>query len=82
MYGPHTTVYNRFNRWSKAGIWQRMLDPLVEFDRLDSHAVDSTSSKAHRCAAGGKGGSRRRQSGAVAADGRPKSTPLSMTLDA
>src|SRR5262249_23581216 len=19
MYGPHTTIYNRFNRWSKAG---------------------------------------------------------------
>ncbi len=20
-YGPPTTIYNRFNRWSKAGIW-------------------------------------------------------------
>ena len=20
-YGPHITVYNQFNRWSKAGIW-------------------------------------------------------------
>ena len=26
VYGPHTTVYNRFNRWSKAGIWQAMCD--------------------------------------------------------
>jgi transposase len=24
--GPHTTVYNRFNRWSVAGIWQKMLE--------------------------------------------------------
>jgi transposase len=23
VYGPHTTIYNRFNRWSKDGIWQR-----------------------------------------------------------
>jgi transposase len=21
-YGPHKTIYNRFNRWSAQGIWQ------------------------------------------------------------
>jgi len=21
-YGPHTTIYNRYNRWSKRRIWQ------------------------------------------------------------
>ena len=21
VYGPYTTVYNRFNRWSRQGIW-------------------------------------------------------------
>jgi transposase len=26
VYGPHTTIYNRFNRWSKAGIWLAMLN--------------------------------------------------------
>ena len=24
-YGPRTTVYNRFNRWRKAGVWERLL---------------------------------------------------------
>src|SRR5687767_6172488 len=24
-YGPHTTVYNRFNRWSRRGFWRAML---------------------------------------------------------
>jgi transposase len=24
--GPHTTIYNRFNRWSKAGIWSGTLE--------------------------------------------------------
>src|SRR5215831_18391383 len=23
-YGPHKTIYNRFNRWSTRGIWQRI----------------------------------------------------------
>ena len=34
VYGPHTTIYNRFNRWSKAGIWQTMLAALVGFISL------------------------------------------------
>ncbi len=24
-YGPHTTCVNRFNRWRKAGVWDRLL---------------------------------------------------------
>jgi transposase len=24
-YGPHTTCVNRFNRWRKAGVWDRIL---------------------------------------------------------
>lgn len=23
-YGPHTTIYNRYNRWSQRGVWQRL----------------------------------------------------------
>ena len=54
VYGPHTTIYNRFNRWSKAGIWQTMLTVLVDPASTGSQSIDSTTSKAHRCAAGGK----------------------------
>ncbi|WP_442868372.1 transposase [Bradyrhizobium sp. CCBAU 11445] len=25
-YGPYTTAYNRFNRWRKAGIWDRLMN--------------------------------------------------------
>src|SRR6187401_2954470 len=25
-YGPYTTAYNRFNRWSRRGIWKRIFD--------------------------------------------------------
>lgn len=24
--GPRTTLYNRFSRWRKAGVWDRLLD--------------------------------------------------------
>ena len=23
-YGPHTTVYNRFSRWARRGIWENL----------------------------------------------------------
>ena len=25
-YGPYTTIYNRFNRWSRQGIWFEMFE--------------------------------------------------------
>jgi transposase len=28
-YGPPTTVYNRFTRWSARGIWQRMFERMA-----------------------------------------------------
>lgn len=55
-YGPYTTIYNRFNRWSQAGIWQSLWDRLIQLDAAKVQSIDSTSSKAHRCAAGGEGG--------------------------
>jgi transposase len=55
-YGPSTTVYNRFHRWSARGIWRRLFEALVETTDRDIHMIDSTTSKAHRSAAGGKGG--------------------------
>ena len=72
-YGPYTTIYNRWNRWSRRGVWRRLFEALREAAPEDVHAIDSTSAKAHRSAAGGKGGPRRRRSAAPAAGGRPRS---------
>jgi transposase len=57
-YGPHTTVYNRYNRWSQKGIWQYMFAELtaVLARTPEEISIDSTHVKAHRFAAGGKGG--------------------------
>jgi transposase len=52
-YGPYTTVYNRFNRWSRRQIWQRIYRTLVDEGRIGGTvALDSTHVKAHRSAAG------------------------------
>jgi transposase len=71
-YGPSTTVYNRFNRWSRRGFWLKLLDALVDAGAVTrSTAIDSTYIKAQRSAFGGKGGRGRRRSAARAA-GRPR----------
>jgi transposase len=75
VYGPSTTVYNRYRRWSIKGIWLKMFEALVEFDAGTFQAIDSTSAKAHRCAAGGKGGPKPRPSAVPAVAAPPKSTP-------
>ena len=74
-YGPATTVYNRFNRWSARGFWLKLLDALVDAGAVTrSTAIDSTYVKAQRSAFGGKGGLGRRRSGARAAARPPRST--------
>ena len=45
-YAPAKTVYNRFARWSRDGVWQRMADASVRLDAVDVQSVDSTSVKA------------------------------------
>jgi transposase len=74
VFGPSTTVYNRFNRWARRGLWQKMFNALVGLDASDIQLVDSTTSKAHRSAAGGKGGRLFKPSGARVAGARPRYT--------
>ena len=60
-YGPPTTIYNRFVRWARRGVWENLFRDLARNGRsTDTQMIDSTHVKAHRSAAGGKGGSKSR----------------------
>jgi transposase len=55
-YGPATTVYNRYHRWAKRGIWAGIFRDLTSI--VGTHyenSIDSTIVKAHRSASGKKG---------------------------
>ena len=74
VYGPYTTIYNRFNRWAKRGRWCAIFEALAKPGKdAVALSLDSTSIKAHRCASGGKGGSTIKQSAAREAAARQKS---------
>lgn len=71
------TVYNRFNRWSRKGIWQSIYAALTGDRRTHRQLLaDSTHIKAHRSAAGAeKGGSNVRRLVAPAVVERLRSMP-------
>src|SRR5215213_4299666 len=76
-YGPWQTVYTRFRRWTRAGVWdqllaavQRQADAAGALD-WELHFVDGTVIRAHQHAAGAKGGTRRRRRSAAARAGCP-----------
>ena len=52
-FGKHNTVFQRFNRWSKTGVWQRVFEALQDPD-LEWLMLDSTVVRAHQHAAGQK----------------------------
>jgi transposase len=56
-YGASTAVYNRWNRWSRRGVWARILMALTEQGWIAETAqIDSIYIKANRCAGGAKVG--------------------------
>lgn len=51
-YGPHKTLYNRFVRWSRLGVFDRIFVALAgAAGEPDVIMIDSTHLKAHRTAA-------------------------------
>ena len=61
-YGRWSTVYSRFRRWTASGVWQRVLEALQsDADARGDldwsvHYIDATVVRAHRSAAGARGG--------------------------
>ncbi len=75
IYGPYTTVYNRFNRWSRQGVWSRVFYALTGKSDIVSGAIDATYIKVHRSAGGAKGGLSITPSELPEGDEQPKSMP-------
>ncbi len=51
-YGSHKTIYNRFIRWSRLGVFNRIFAELAaKGGKPDQLMIDATHLKAHRTAA-------------------------------
>jgi len=75
-YGPSTTCYNRFVRWRKAGVWDRLLAAVSAEYNGELVMIDSTCMRVHQHGATGKKG----EAAIVAWDVPGVASPASSTL--
>ena len=75
-FGRWHTIYTRMNRWSKAGVLDKVFEKLqaeqIVRIRIEAFALDSTSIKVHPDGTGALKKTARRPSARAAADGTPR----------
>jgi transposase len=52
QFGRWHSVYMRFSRWSKPGVWERLMAALSDEPDLEELLIDATIVRAHQQAAG------------------------------
>src|SRR5574337_1410236 len=80
-FGPCNSVYQRFARWSRQGVWHQLFAKLAEDADFEEMFIDSTIVRAHQHAAGAPKKRATRRWGDRGADGAPRSTPWSRGWD-
>ena len=75
-FGSWSSVYRQFRRWTLSGLWDLLLEALNDTEAVSDslQMIDSTIIRAHRCAAGARGGLRKRVLDARKVASRPKYT--------
>ena len=76
-FGESNSVFQRFNRWAKKGVWQRVFDALQDPD-LEWVMLDATIIRAHVHAAGARKKVALRNSADRVADSERRFMPLAM----
>ena len=67
-FGNWNSVFRRFRRWAKRGVFERLFKEIRGEPDFEYALIDGTIVQAHQKASGAKGGLRLRPSGAHAAD--------------
>src|SRR3712207_5636569 len=76
-FGNWNSVFQRFRRWVRAGVFERLFERVSDEPDFEYALIDGTIVSAHQKASGAKGGLRIRPSAARAAGWPPRSSPWS-----
>ena len=60
-FGKWNSVFQRYNRWSEKGVWERIFEALADDPDFEFVMMDATIVRAHQHSAGAKGGVKRRK---------------------
>lgn len=77
--GNWNSTWRRFDRWSRAGVWERLFEALADDPDFEYVIIDATIVRAHQHAAGQKGGA---QAQALGRSRGGLSTKLHIAVDA
>ena len=66
-FGPWNSVFQRFRRWARAGVFERLFATLSDDADFEYVIIDGTIVRVHQHATGARGGLRLRRSAARAA---------------
>jgi len=74
-YGSWNSVYSRFYRWCKRGIWEKIFLELSKDQDHEEYMIDGSQALVHQPGAGGKGGPKNKESAVPGEEIPPKSMP-------
>jgi putative transposase len=60
-FGNWNSVFQRYNRWSKKGVWESLFKALADDPDFEYVMMDATIVRAHQHSAGAKGGLQKRK---------------------
>ena len=78
-YGPHTTCYNRFVRWRRAGVWDQIMDALAVAHNAAVQMIDTSVVRVHQhgaCIANNREQQMGRSRGGLTSRFTPSWTPM------
>lgn len=72
-FGNWSTVFTRYNDWSKAGVFERIFEAVSDDPDMEYAMIDATIVPVHRHGHGARGGLKVRRLASPKADGQRKS---------